>query len=529
MTSPPAPGPHEPSAGYSSFEREPEDRLAAEQIVAAGRYRVVRELGRGGMAIVYEAEDLHTGHAVALKVVVRRLADRDDATARYHNEARLAAALGRHPHVVHPYAVGRLPELHDRLYLVTELVRGRSLGAIVLEAPRGLAIERVCRIGRDVARALVALHERGIVHRDVKPGNVMLELHEGQERARLLDFGCAYATGDGGVAASADLTQAHERVGSPVYMAPEQALGLRPTPGFDIYAIGATLYELLTGAPPYAGSSKAEIVQRKCAPHDPPVPVARVRDGVPPRLTALVDGCLAREASNRPASAAVVLRELEVVMIELGLGAEVEVSRTSSTAAWRWLGAAMVLLLAGVVGVASFGYGGDGADEGPGVAASSPEPDDGARAVVEGSTASGPTNDEPLVTSGQAARLAAASGTTNGEPANANASPSGDPIDGTGAAKPGPRPKPAPPRWSTPECEAIRARAVDDRVARHWQALLEAVTRDRKCWRDDDERLLLRLTALNGLGRHEECVRLGGSSSKRLIQRITAQCRDELP
>ncbi len=292
----------QPSPGYSNFTHEHEERLAAGRIIAEGRYRIIDELGHGGMAVVYEAEDLQRGEHVALKIVIDKHADRSDAPARYHNEARLAAALANHPNVVHPLEVGRLPELGDRLYLTTELVRGRSLGAVVLEQPRGMAIDRVCRIGRDLARALVALHAHGIVHRDLKPGNVMLEVHDGCERARLLDFGCAYATGDGGVEASADLTQPHERVGSPIYMAPEQALGVRPTPAFDLYAFGATCYELLTGAAPYAGSSKAEVVQRKCALDDPPRPVGRARAGVPPRLAALIDACLARDAAKRPAA-----------------------------------------------------------------------------------------------------------------------------------------------------------------------------------------------------------------------------------
>jgi serine/threonine protein kinase len=516
--------PHEPSAGYSSFEPEQEERLTVGQLVAMGRYRVTRELGHGGMAVVYEVEDLRVGQAVALKVVVRKLADRADAEARYHNEARLAAALGRHPNVVHPHEVGRLPELHDRLYLATELVRGRSLGAVVLEEPRGLAMERACRIGRDVAQALVALHARSIVHRDVKPGNVMLEETGGRERARLLDFGCAYATGDGGVAASADLTQAHERVGSPLYMAPEQALGLRPTPSFDLYAFGATLYELLTGAPPYAGSSKAEVVRRKCATHDPPLPVARLRDGIPPRLAALVDRCLAREASDRPASAAVVLGEIEAVMLELGLGSEVACGSAGSTR-WLVLVAVALLLFAGVTAVVALVVHEHtegvvlpvAADVPP--SSSSSDPDERAASPTE----TGSTSDRGGSDYGERPTSTTAlptSSTDDGASSSSGAFTSDD------ATQPTLRPKP--PRWSTPECERARAQATNDRVARRWQALLDTVTRDRKCWQDSEERLLLRLTALSGLRRHEECVRLGASSMNRQIQRITSQCRHEL-
>jgi serine/threonine-protein kinase len=506
--------PSDPSPGYSSFAlEEPDDRLDAGQLVADGRYRVVRALGHGGMAVVYEAEDVRAGRHVALKVVVRRLADRSDATARYHNEARLAAALGQHPHVVSPLAVGTLPELRGRLYLATELVRGRSLGALVLENPRGLPIERACRLGRDVARALVALHERGIVHRDVKPSNVMVEEHDGHERARLLDFGCAYATGRGDVTASADLTQAHERVGSPVYMAPEQALGLRPTPSFDLYALGATLYELLTGAPPYAGSSKAEIVERKCAPHDPPLPVARVRPDVPPRLAALVDGCLRREVSDRPESAAVVLRELEAVLGERGLGRAPVASRAGSTRGW-WIGAAVVLVAAGVMVV--FARPGD-----------EPRRDDGS--AVEGADTR-PTTSATTLTTGQdppavavhvpPMAMAASSAGDAGSAAADDPSTSGGATEDTGHTAPAPRPKPAP-------CPDVAAQAEDASRRRDWVRVLQ-LTKSSRCWTGSGARVALRVEALSELRLFEECVQVGSKSQDPSVQRLVKQCRKHL-
>jgi len=496
-----APAFREASTGYSSFDREPEERLVSGQLVAAGRYRVTRELGHGGMAVVYEVEDLRTGEAVALKLVVRRLADREDAVARYHNEARLAAALDRHPRVVHPLAMGRLPELDDRLYLVTELVRGHSLGAVVLEQPRGLAIDRVGRIGHDVAQALVALHARGIVHRDVKPGNVMLEQHEGRERARLLDFGCAYATGDGGVAASADLTQAHERVGSPVYMAPEQALGLRPVPSFDIYAFGAMLYELLTGAPPYGGSTKLEVVERKCAPDDPPLPVGSRREGIPPRLAALVDRCLARDAKRRPRAEA-VLGELGAVLRELGHGGELEAVADRATSK-RWITATMLAVLLG--GGVWWAVSVDSKQQevsAPGVGVESepvPEP----VATIE-------TTPVPDVL----------------HPSEPDVQPMPEPIPEVVPDLPTPAAKAQPPRPPAP-CPDVAAKAQDASRSRDWSRVLQ-LTKSSRCWNDAGARVWLRIEALSELRLFDECVQVGSKSRDPSVKRLVKQCQKHL-
>ena len=289
--------------GYSSFDTDREERIELGRMVVHDRYRIVRLLGRGGVALVYEATDTRAGRNVALKVVTGKYADKSNTSDRYHNEARLAAAIGRHPNVVSPIEIGRIPEFHGRLYLATELVHGRCLGKVMLHHTRGLEILRVCKIGRDVARALYALHERGIVHRDIKPDNIMLELDDGSDEvAKLLDFGFAYALGKGkeDVQASPDLTQAHERPGTGIYMAPEQAIGLRPALAFDLYALGASLYEMLTGTAPYAGGSTIEVLQRKCALDDPPPAVERLRRGLPPQLASLVGQCLCREPGGRP-------------------------------------------------------------------------------------------------------------------------------------------------------------------------------------------------------------------------------------
>jgi serine/threonine-protein kinase len=169
----------------------------------------------------------------------------------------------------------------------------------MLQNRTGLPRERACAIALDVARALVGLHERGIVHRDIKPGNVVVT-PEG--RARLLDFGLAYATGDGWEPKSPDLTEEGHAPGTPVYMSPEQATHARPSPAFDIYAFGVMLYELLSGNPPHDSIPLGALLALKCDPSRQPFPIAKMCPGLPPHVTDLVDRCLAHDPAQRPAA-----------------------------------------------------------------------------------------------------------------------------------------------------------------------------------------------------------------------------------
>jgi serine/threonine protein kinase len=289
-------GPH-----YSTLPVDSEARLPAGVVVGDGRFEIVEQIGRGGMAIVYRARDHHAGDEIAFKVVTAQ-ADRANTEARYHNEARLGASLARHPHVVRPIAVGRLDGpvgFEGRMYLATELVAGVSLDDLMVQHRTGLERQRACAIALDVARALVGLHERGIVHRDIKPGNVVVTT---EGRARLLDFGLAYATGDGWEQKSPDLTEEGHAPGTPLYMSPEQAAHTRPSPAFDIYSFGVMLYELLSGNPPLDSMPLGALLGLKCDPSWQPFPIAKMCPDVPTHITDLVDRCLAYDPRERPSA-----------------------------------------------------------------------------------------------------------------------------------------------------------------------------------------------------------------------------------
>jgi serine/threonine-protein kinase len=253
----------------------------------AGRYEVRRALGHGAMAVVDLVHDRELGRDIALKRLAENLARDEELRARFLREARLAARLA-HPNVVHVYDVG---EDGGRPFIAMEYVDGETLGERLAE--RGpLPPEEVLQLGVQACRGLAAAHEAGLVHRDVKPQNLLL----GRDGVlKLGDFGVAFGL-DG-----TRLTMAGTVVGTAAYLAPEQARGEEVTAAADVYALGAVLYELLTGRPPRSPSTLGELAA--------PTAIAPP-DGVPAELAAVVMRCLAAKPSERPASAAALAREL---------------------------------------------------------------------------------------------------------------------------------------------------------------------------------------------------------------------------
>jgi serine/threonine-protein kinase len=251
------------------------------------RFQITGFLGEGAMGRVYLAVDRRLGRPVALKFL---RSDDPDQVDRFQREARAQGQI-EHDHVCRVYDVG---EVEGRPYIAMQFIEGRSLGEL---APR-LSLERKVQIVEQVAAAAQAAHSHGVIHRDLKPGNIMVDVGEdGAVHAYVLDFGIARDTG------GPSMTISGQVVGTPAYMAPEQVQG---DPGridrrADVYAIGATLYDLVAGRAPFTGSTRMETLIQVVS--DDPVPLRRLDGSVPADLEAIVSRCLEKEPGRRYESA----------------------------------------------------------------------------------------------------------------------------------------------------------------------------------------------------------------------------------
>ncbi|GJG86896.1 hypothetical protein tb265_20770 [Gemmatimonadetes bacterium T265] len=271
----------------------------------AGRYAVERSIGAGAMGSVWLARDEGLDRPVAIKVIAPELTTSAVFRERFLQEARTVARL-RHPHIVGVYAAGEAAGL---LWFAMEYVRGASLRER-LERDGPAPPDAAARLLRDLADALATAHAAGVVHRDVKPENVLVEADTG--RALLTDFGVARALQPAG-AGDDRLTRAGVAVGSPRYMSPEQAAGDRDVDArSDIYALGLVGYELLAGAPPFAGGTPAALLVRQLT--EPPPPLALRAPGAPPALAAVVERALRKDPAERWADAAAMRDALDAVL-----------------------------------------------------------------------------------------------------------------------------------------------------------------------------------------------------------------------
>ncbi|MFD7445838.1 protein kinase [Streptomyces sp. NPDC059909] len=255
-----------------------------------GRYELTRELGRGGMGVVWEAYDPGHGRHVAVKLIAPRGYGSELTERRFLREARLTSRLS-HPGIPAVYDHGS----HEgELYLVMELVPGRGLDA-TLDDEGTLPVDRAAGIARSVADVLAYAHGQGVVHRDLKPSNLMITP---SGEVKVLDFGVAAALEPR--PGETRFTAANATPGTVIYMAPEQAVG-RTVPASDLYSLGCVLYELLAGRPPFTEGSQFMLYHQHA--NEPVPPLAGHRHGIPAGLRKLVEGLLEKNPEDRPGSA----------------------------------------------------------------------------------------------------------------------------------------------------------------------------------------------------------------------------------
>lgn len=311
--------------------------------VINGKYRIIRELGQGGMGKVYLAEHVKIGMSVAIKVVHAHFAQNPEFVKRFQLEASLVARL-KHHNIVGLHDFDQME--NGSLFIVMECMEGKSLrNVIARESP--LEIVRVLRLGAQIAEGLAAAHRGGVIHRDIKPDNIMVV--EGDE-IRVMDFGLARE--------AARETPSSVIVGSPAYMSPEQARGEVITASTDIYAMGVVLYEMLGGEVPFKGSTP-EGVLRKHITETPP-PIKQLGRQLPTEVEKLVMQALEKKPESRPKSAqelAKRLKELEREPSVVGTpkarekadAETVEIQKQTGWIKWAGVGLGTTVLVAGLV------------------------------------------------------------------------------------------------------------------------------------------------------------------------------------
>lgn len=294
------PDPPAATGEYFDFLRPPED---PSEIGRLAHYRVLRLLGRGGMGFVFLAHDPHLDRPVALKVMRPEIASRPAARERFMREARLAARV-KSDHIVTIYQVS---EDRGVPFLAMELLQGMTLESLIKSTNQPLEIPFVAAIGRQIAAGLAAAHEQGLIHRDIKPANVWIETGS-TGQVKLLDFGLARAN-----ESSDALTQTGMILGTPAYMAPEQARGEPLDARADLWSLGVILYELLTRRRPFLGANTLAILA-SIATDDPPA-IQSLNPLVPEPLARLTMQLLEKKPTARPASAREIIATLDSLLL----------------------------------------------------------------------------------------------------------------------------------------------------------------------------------------------------------------------
>ncbi|MEX1310432.1 MAG: protein kinase [Candidatus Sulfomarinibacteraceae bacterium] len=313
-----------------------------------GHYRIVRKLGAGGMGEVYLAEDDRLERSVAVKILPPELAEDGDRRSRFEAEAKAASAIN-HPNITHIYDVGEADGVH---FIAMEFVDGDDLGDKLGSAPLG--VDEILDIGAQTADALAEAHDRGIVHRDIKPGNIMIDP---RGRVRVLDFGLAKLRPSAldeadDQAVTETMTQPGTVVGTVRYMSPEQALGKPIDARSDIFSLGVVLYELATGNPPFRGETPTETITK--ITRDQPAPIGSINRPAAGELERIVGKCLEKEPGRRYQSARELAVDLENLKRDSSPAFDLPRSRGPGIGRRRWFiaAAAIAAIAAVATGVA---------------------------------------------------------------------------------------------------------------------------------------------------------------------------------
>jgi serine/threonine-protein kinase len=290
---PPTPERAAETATFDTLPREAPSPLQG--VIAPPGYEILGLLGRGGMGAVYRARDLKLLRDVALKMMSTEMASHDLPRKRFIREARAAAAVS-HENVV---AIHAVDEEQPIPFLVMQLIDGRTLVDVIKNGPA--PIDQAIEIGVQIARGLQAAHAKGLVHRDIKPANILIE--NGTARVKITDFGLARALHEDSISQSGAI------VGTPLFMAPEQARGEEIDHRADLFSLGAVLYALCAGQSPFMANNTMAVLRRVC--DEPAPPLARVNPAVPSWLEQIVHQLLEKDPARRPSSAEQIALSLE--------------------------------------------------------------------------------------------------------------------------------------------------------------------------------------------------------------------------
>jgi len=280
------------------------------------RYKILAKLGEGGMGVVYKAQDTKLDRPVALKFLPAHLLGNEEVRKRFHREAKSAAALS-HPNVC---TVFEIDEADDQTFIAMELIEGESLDEKIARGP--LPLDEALAIAQQIAEGLQAAHDRGVIHRDVKPENILVDP---KGHVTIMDFGLAQ------LQQASRLTKADQTLGTTTYMSPEQAQGAEVDHRTDVWALGVVLYEMLVGERPFKGEYDSAILYSVL--NEQPEPITALRTGVPMELEICVGKCLAKGAADRYQNASDLIVDLRTLSVKLKSGRSTIIPSASAPSA----------------------------------------------------------------------------------------------------------------------------------------------------------------------------------------------------